>query len=145
MSDNVVLARRSSWLATGSVILWIAAIVIGIFAFGSFHEKESYRYIMYFLIVLIGAIVYTATVFIIPSVLIEYADGVLYFHPSKSQTIMVKPQDIRYISQKNYSGRGITYASGKMKIELESSEVITLKWISDVDSVRRAIEELKVK
>lgn len=148
-----LIAERSKWLIAGQLILWTATLLLFALAIlfsylGIVNEGVKYIgiYIAWFwfvsLIILGGSVYYSVQSAKTPKVLAEYRNGVILFYPEKSQRYAIRPGDIVFIAQKNYSGRGITYASGKLRIETATG-AIALKWVKDVDKVRRAIEELK--
>lgn len=149
-SEKQVLAERSGSIFVGAFIGWLFAF-LGIT--GSILVIIASRTIpnilpaiwcamIWIVIGLLFAIYFTVLINKTPPVLAEFSDGKIYFYPKKGVEIAVNPKEIKYISQRNYSGRGSTYSSGKLIIEL-SPQRIELIYVREVDSVRREIEGLK--
>jgi len=145
ISYDRVIAERSSWVAGGAVLLWVVTVFfIGIIAAISAGMPGLFPILLIPLILVPFAIWYTYELAVTPTVLAGISGGVLYLCPNKKTRTAVDPASIKYIGQKNYSGRGITYSSGKLTIETYSGEIL-LRWVRDADDVRRALEDLRTK
>lgn len=150
MEGKQVIAERSSWvwasIAFGIMagICFSAAVWIIIESINTPGVLPTLGATCFgFVLFLVFAIVYTIKIKNIPPILAEYSDGVIYFYPAKNEQIAVKPEEIRFVSQKNYSSRYGTYSSGKLEIELYQRQTIVLKYVSDVDKARRLLESIK--
>lgn len=151
--NDCVIAERSAWVTGGCIMLWVGT---GIFLFMNFNllpaiinktnnENYSSLYMLIFtgVLFLIGAIIYSYWAITIPMILAEISRGILYLYPNKKTRIAVDPAKIHYIALKNYSGRGITYSSGKLTVETDSENII-LHFVKDADNARRQLEELRI-
>lgn len=151
MSQNIeILAKRTSGIIVGAVMLWIVAILLAllfVFAvvFDGLNDAAFLTVIaaIFSLACAGGAIYFTVLTKNTPLVLAGFSSGVITFYLSKTEVTTVKPEEIKFISQKNYSTRYGTASSGKLTIELNNSKTIELHHVRDVDAVRRRLEKLK--
>ncbi len=142
-----VLAERSSALVLSTFLLWVITIFLAVSFFclainNSLFDSGNLYMTIVFPLIVISTIIYTIWSVNIPLVLVYFSDGMIYLCPKKNKTKIVKPEEIKYISQKNYSGKSWTYNFGILTVHL-AEESIKLRWVRDVDEARRFIEEIK--
>lgn len=142
-----VIAVRSGWLVGGTFIL--AAVMSGCLAWAIFEivvvRVQTYLIAGYaiLLLVIFGVLAYYICCAIaIPRIIAEYDNGKIIFYPSIRKSYTVKVEDIVFISQKNYHNSYKTLGTGTLKIHTAQGE-IKLRWVKEVDEVRRRIEMLK--
>ena len=125
--------------------MWVMAAVFalpGIILAVATRLPEFYMFILMPAIIIPLAIWYTVQLVKIPKALAEFSSGIIHIYPSNNERYAINPAEIRFVSQKNYSGRGLTYSAGKLTIETNSGEIL-LRWVKDADDARRTLESLR--
>ena len=147
--DRQIIAVSSGWLVGGTLVLWGCSVLFIVVLTAELTViPDSYRnptlmgVIIFALIVVVcGAIFYTYNTLVTPNVLAEYCCGMILLHPTKSQTVTLRPEEIVFVAQSNYHGK-VSYKSGKITVQTAKGDIL-IRWVKDVNAAREKIEFIR--
>lgn len=142
--NKKIIAKRTSYIKSSMIIFWLFTLLqFGIII--SYLTTKSHIPAAFYVTaaILLAAALYSTVLLIkIPLNLIEFGDGKIIFHLSRSNRIEVAPAEIIEMHQQNHHAISRNGSSGKLYVKLEN-ESFQLWWVSAVDTARRTIEALK--